>query len=256
MNDLHVVALLYQVNHDESINYRQAEQLIHEETNFLLEVKDNQARFEMKEHYATEKDARDSIENYIRNWESHACLERNSDCFRLEFEKAEIEDRNPTHGVKSLRANAKLGALKSSASLTIAAPRYPTPPSGVNFNNPDVQTMYRRYMDYHRGNEKLPGMANFCLTLLENMAGPKTRRKAAAEKFQISKKVLDKIAMLSSNKGGQDARKAEGIGKEFTNQERAFLEQAIKKIIRRAAEKVQNRDNNLPKITLSALPPI
>ena len=62
--------------------------------------------------------------------------------------------------------------------------------------------------------------------------------------------------MLSSKKGGQDARKAEGIGKEFTNQERAFLEQAIKKIIRRAAEKVQNRDNNLPKITLSALPPI
>ena len=72
MNDPHVVALLYQVNHDESINYRQAEQLIHEETNFLLEVKDNRARFEMKEHYATEKDARDSIENYIRNWESHA----------------------------------------------------------------------------------------------------------------------------------------------------------------------------------------
>ena len=256
MNDPHVVALLYQVNHDKSVNYSRAEPLIHDETTFLLEVKDNQVRFEMKEHYATEEDARDSIENYIRNWESHACLEKNSDCFRLDFEKAEIEDRNPTHGVKSLSANTKLGALKSSVSLSIAAPRYPTPPSGVNFNNSDVQKMCRRYMDYHRGNEKLPGMANFCLTLLENMAGSKTRRKAAAEKFQISKNVLDKIAVLSSNKGGQDARKAEGIGTEFTNQERAFLEQAIKKIIRRAAEKAYSPDSNLEKITMSDLPPV
>ena len=257
MNDPHVVALLYRVNHDNSISYSRAEPLIHEDLNFLLVVEDNIARFDMKEHYAAEEGARDAIENFIRNWESHACLERGSDCFRLEFEKAEIEDRNPTHGVKGIRIDAKFGALKSSVSLTIAAPRYPAPPSGVNFNDPDVQTMYQRYMGYREGNEPLASMAYFCLTFLETLSGQNNnRRKASAQKYQIGKAVLNKIAMLSSNKGGQGARKAIGADRDFTNQERIFLEQAIERIIRRVAEKVHDPNNTFQKITSSEFPEI
>ena len=257
MNDPHVEVLLYRVIHGESHDYSKAEQLSIDEPGFQVLVEDEKARFVFKDHYATEKDARKAVEDYIQNWEFDACLEGGDDCFKLEFIKAIRVDRRPTRGVITVDADSLRGIGSLSEARGIVGHRkFPSPPSGVNFNDPDVQTMYRRYMDYHQGNEKLPGMANFCLTLLENMAGSKTRRKAAAEKFQISKKLLDKIAVLSSNKGGQDARKAEGIGKEFTNQERAFLEQAIKKIIRRAAEKVQNPDNNLPKITLSALPRI
>ena len=93
-------------------------------------------------------------------------------------------------------------------------------------------------------------MAFFCLTVLENSAGG---RKAAARKYQIAKRVLGEIGYLCSEKGGPEARKAEGITKELTEEERHFLNQAIKKIIRRVAEKTCNPTAELDKISLSDL---
>lgn len=256
MNDPHVVALLYRVEHGKTVDYSEAEPLVCDELGFRLEVKDDRARFELKEHYATEEEARNAIDNFIRNWESDAGLKRGPDTFRLEFEKGEIIDRNPATGNTSLRSTASLGGLKASGTLSIFVPNYPTPPSGVNFNDPDVQTILQRYMGYRKGNEPLASMAYFCLTLLQDMAVPKKGRKAAADKFQISKAVLDKIAELSSKKGGKGARKAVGVDKNFTTQERTFLEQVIERIIQRTAEEAYSPGSNLEKITMSDLPPV
>ena len=93
-------------------------------------------------------------------------------------------------------------------------------------------------------------MAFFCLTVLENSAGG---RKAAARKYQIAKKVLEKIGYLCSEKGGSEARKAGGVTKELTQEERRFLNQAIKKIIRRVAERTCSPTAELDKISLSDL---
>ena len=49
--------------------------------------------------------------------------------------------------------------------------------------------------------------------------------------------MLTKIGFLSSDKGGQQARKKSGTNNNLTAQDRRFLEEAIKAIIRRAAEK-------------------
>lgn len=267
MNDPHVVALLYRVIHDKSVDYSQAEPLVHEGSAFILNVKDNQACFKLKIHYGTEQDARDAIEAYIRDWQSHACLESGPDFFRLEFERAEIIDRNPIPGKKNLSATSKFGGLKSSASLSKFARKYPSLPSAVNFNDPDVNTIYQRYMSYRQGNEPLGTMTYFCLNLIEETMRqqgtftrhqPKMRplRKKAASEYNIEESVLDKIGELSSTKGGQNARKAAGIGKDYTEQERAFLEQAIMKIIRRAAQKAHSPGDTFSKITLSGLPKI
>ena len=254
MNDPHVVALLYRIEHGNTVDYSEAEPLVKDEPLFRLEVKDNRARFELKEHYATEEEARDTIGNFIGNWESHANLERGPDTFRLEFERGEIIDRNPTPGKSNLRATASLGPLKASVSLSVVVPNYPTPQSGVNFNNPDVQTMFHRYMGYRQGNEPLASMAYFCLDFLGSLSGQKNNlRKAAAQQYQIDETVLRKIGELSSKKGGQGSRKADGVGKDFTTEERTFLEQAVKKIIRRAAEKAANPEYDLPQITVSTL---
>ena len=50
MNDPHVVALIYRVEHGNSVDYREAEPLTREEPAFRVDVKDNQARFELKAH--------------------------------------------------------------------------------------------------------------------------------------------------------------------------------------------------------------
>ena len=87
-------------------------------------------------------------------------------------------------------------------------------------------------MGYLQGREPLASMAYFCLTMLED----KKDRMTAARKYGIDREVLTKIAKLSSEKGGQEARKARGINRELTPSETRFLQKAIPALIRRAAE--------------------
>ena len=257
MNDPHVVALLYRIDHGSQFDYSKAKRRHFEESAFLLEIEDEQVRFKLKTHYATEDEARNAIDDYISAWEFDACLKYGENYFRLRFEKSEIIDRSPTPGVTFAHATPlRLEISLSSAEGTVGVPEYPLPPSDIALN-PDVETMYTRYMGYRRGNEPLPSMANFCLTVLEDATGQKrTRRPAAAKKYQIGLSVLSEVGRLADEKGGSSARKAKGVKKDFTNRERAFLEQAIKKMIKRAAEKVHSPDKVPTQILLSDLPPI
>ena len=259
MNDPHVVALIYRVEHGDGFTWDHAEPLVDPVTpkEFQLEIKDKQARFELKVHYPTESEAREVIENYIRVWEFNACLERGApDFFRLKFHKAKIVDRNPTSGTVRLVGRASIEG-SGSASLTLGPSRYPSPPMDICLDpfDPDVQTMYQRYMDYYRDREPLTSMAYFCLTVLEHSTGKKKgTRPAAGKKYQIGKQVLDRIGELSAEKGGSEARKADGVATELTESERRFLKEAIRRMIRRAAEKAYDPHKSLPEILLSDLP--
>ena len=68
MNDPHVAALIYRVEHGDGVTWNRAEPLVDPETpeEFRLQVKDKRARFELKVHYAKESEARKAIENFIR----------------------------------------------------------------------------------------------------------------------------------------------------------------------------------------------
>ena len=55
-------------------------------------------------------------------------------------------------------------------------------------------------------------------------------------KFGIEVTVANTLGDLSSEKGGAEARKDEGRCHEFTAYERNWIEQATKRMIRRAAE--------------------
>ena len=251
MNDPHVVSLTYKVEHGKQIDYSNAEPFVLEEDKFYLEVKDNRVRFEFKNHYATEGEAKDSIEDYIRIWEFDAGLKYGPNAFRLKFTDAEVIDRNPTPGMtypKPLRVEVRVGNVN----LILGKKRYPSPPCGMRID-PDVKAMYSRYIGHIEGKELLASMTYFCLTVLERKAGS---RKAVAEKYRISNRLLDKIGTLASAKGGQEARKATGTGDSFTGAERQFLQQAIGKMIRRAAEAAYSSPRSLPKITMKDLPPL
>lgn len=251
MNDPHVVALIYQIEHGSSVNYSGAEPLDHEEAGFRIRVKNDRARFEFKEHYATKESARKAIEEYIRNWEFVANLQKGPNCFKLKFDSAEIIDRKPSTmpGTVDVSITVRAGVPTVSIRATADARSYPPPPSGVSLSR-DVKTMHSRYMDYLQGREHLATMAYFCLTVLVGSMG----RKVAAKRHQVEKSILDMIGCLSSKKGGRQARKAGGTVHDLTDRERRFLEEATKVMIYRAAEKAQNPDSDLPKITLSDLP--
>ena len=249
MNDPHVIAVIYEIEHASSVDYSEAEPVDHEEERFRVRIEDKHVRLEMKEHHATEEAARKVVEPYIRSWELDEALKHRPGSFNLEFARPEIVDRNPTPGVVELAATLVGGAATGGFTLTVHKP-YPKPPPGVMLDagNPDVKTMFNRYEGYLNGREPLPGMAYFCVTMLEDHLT--SGRKAAAEKYQISKKVLRSIRTLASTKGGPaTARKGDGIQLELAQEEERFLEEAVKAIIRRVAEVAYDPHRTLRLIT-------
>ncbi len=115
----------------------------------------------------------------------------------------------------------------------------------------DVEAMALHYSRYREGKETLAGMAYFCLTVLEQAAG---ERLAIPKKFGIALTVADTLGHLSTEKGGAEARKDGGRSHEFTANERNWIEQATKRMIRRAAEVAYDPAAAASQITMGDLP--
>ena len=209
----------------------------HEETGFSVKVADQQVRFEFKEHYAAEDVAREAIEDYIRAWEFGAGLKNGPDYFKLKFDYAQIEDRKPTPGVLMVHARPVRFEVTVGKATCVVSPACYPPPSGVMLITADVQTMYDRYMGYRQGREPLTTMAYFCLTILERSTKKNHSREVAAKthgiEFEVSQR--DRPPFLEERRPASE--KGEWHEQYLTAQDRRFLEEAIKAIIRRAAEK-------------------
>ena len=253
-----VKALYYIVEHDPSIDYSRAEPLCRQEPSFDVSVEEEKVCFTMKQHHATEAEALDAVSAYIAAWEFEAGLKHGPNKFRLRLEYADIENRNPTTGKIYLRPRpVRFHVTVGEVQVTVGKPNYPSPPTTAVTLSPDVRSMYDRYLDYREDREPLPSMAYFCLTVLEMpWRSCRGARKKAAKHYRIDKTVLDQLGKLSSTKGGVGARKEEGVHLEFTPEERCFLEEAVKAIIRRAAEVAHDPNSRLQHITMSDLPPI
>ena len=248
MKDPHVVALVYRIGHDASIDYGKARPLCRDEDAFRLSVTDAQARFEMKHHYSTFEEAEEAIVEYIRAWEFDVQLKRGPDSFRLDLdrENSEIKDRNPTPGVGNVLVSDMMG-IADTVKATVLAGEYPDPPSDIALN-PDAEFMHQRYMGYCKGREPLGTMAYFCLTILEKSAGG---RPAAAKMYDIDYAVLKMIGEWTANKGGLEARKAGGVREDFSPGQSSFLDDAVKAIIRRVAEREHSPSGQLARISVS-----
>ena len=180
MNDPHVDALVFRIEHGPALAYSDdAPPIDREESGFRVTLKDGTVRFELKEHYATKEEALERVRPYVRSWEMDAGLDRRPGDFRLEFQEAVVIDRRPpapTPGTISVSASPIRWHFTTGVpEVTLTRPAYPSPPAGVTLkaDDRDVETMYRRLSDYYSDRKYLPSMAYFCLTVLE---GKFTRR--------------------------------------------------------------------------------
>ena len=285
MNDPHVVALFYNIEHPASVVYREEEPRDYKEENFSVRIENKKVCFTMKAHYATEEEARKAVEEYIQIWEIHAGLRRGPRVFKLVYWKPKIEYRNVESGHHVGAPNPVFWQFTTSQPTGTLTTSYPPPPQSGMKITPDVKSMYDRLMGHilgkEPGKEPLASMAYFCLTVLEisardrckkaKDAGPKsskgemygvelasvvcpqvvpTWRATAAEMYGIERAVLKKIGYLSSEKG---ARKAGGQ-EALKDPEDRFLKEAIKALIYRAAEVAYGPVSRLPEIKLTDLP--
>ena len=264
MNDPHVKAIHYFVEHDDSVDYRDVAPLVFEDDLFRVKAEKVQVVMEPKDHYATEEEARSAVEGLVRRWEFEAALRARSSEFKLLYAGVDVIDRNPPPpppGVVNLGpVTFRAGVPKVRARLTKGLAKYPAPPSSpaIEPDDPDASFMLSRLDLYRQGKEPLAGVANLCLTVLEYSAlqaagGKGSKRKAAANHYQIAGTVLDRVGMLSARKGGPVARKAEGRGDPFTQEEARFLEAAVAAFVRRSAEKAADPNGNLPVIAMADL---
>jgi hypothetical protein len=249
MNDPHVSVLIYRVRHDETVDYDKASPLEYETAGFKVSIKGCEAHFEMKEHFPTAEQAREVVGPFIRQWEFAAALDRGPGEFELMFLEAVVEDPKPTPGVVDVARQDTL-QVRDLPSVRAVRSSYPEPPTGVAMNT-DVEVMALRHSRYKQRRDTLPNMAYFCLTVLEQAAGG---RSAIPSKFGIASSVIKTLGRLTGEKGGSEARKGEGRSHEFTANERSWLEQAIKRMIRRAAEVAYNPGAAASQITMGDLP--
>ncbi len=249
MNDPHVSALVYRVKHVATVDYDKAVPLEYETADFKVKIDKLEARFEMKQHFATAEEARNIVEPFIREWEFAANLDQGPGEFELLFSNAVIEDRNPTPGVVHVQA-AEMILLSDSVTLHIGHGKYPEPPKGIAVDA-DVEAMALRYGRYREGKDTLAGMAYFCLTVLEQAAGG---RDGIPAMFGVASSVVKTLGRLTGEKGGSEARKGIGLPHEFTGAERTWIENAVKRLIWRAAEIARNPASAQTLVTMADLP--
>ena len=186
--------------------------------------------------------------------------------FRLE-NPVSVEEESDSGGVR-VRGGTCHSIEASGELMVINHPHaYPMPPSGIQIT-PNIRTMLHRYLGYRENKEPLASMAYFCLTVLNHSvaqlaiensngtANPSASYSDVQEWFGVSSNVYSRLRKLSSRHGGQEARKAEGMGKDLKPEERRFLEEGIKRIIRRMAETTHDPSKPLGQITLADLPPL
>ena len=128
MNDPHVVALYYRIEHLSSVDYSRAEPTCHEEEGFSIRIEDGRVYLVMKEHYPTEAAAKDAGEPYLCSWELGAALTGRPGYFKLKFDGSKIEDRNPTPG--EMYAAKEFPLPSYSATVSRRSQAYPKPPVG------------------------------------------------------------------------------------------------------------------------------
>jgi hypothetical protein len=253
VNDPHIEALHYRVRHAAHIDYDKAGPLDHDTAGFTIRIQNGRAEVTMKSHHATVDAARAEVEPFLRAWELTAALEFGPGEFELAYQRAAIVDRNPPpqaniNGV----LHAEVGNFTSTATGTIHVGRskYPDPPLGIA-RDADVDLMFDRVCRYRAGTTTLADAANLCLTVLQLTAGG---RPAAARRYSIAKTVLNRLGDLAATKGGNEARKAKGAQVEFTAAEKRWLEETMKRLIRRASEVAGDPSALLPQITMADLP--
>lgn len=261
MNDPHVKALIYRLRHDDNCDYKNAPPVeLGEHRAFTIKIDkldsqkpetDTFVRFEMKDHYAYEDEARAISGPFIEAWELKALLESGPKQFWLEYNRAEIIDRKPSPGVVTA-VGASLGLSWGIAKILVSRASYPSPPTNFAVDDP-VRNMALHYRRFKQGREPLGAMAAFCLTALEGAAG---NRAAATKIYGISMKVLNKLGLLVEEAGGEDARKYKGASRSFTPEERKWITELIPALISRAAEVAHDPELNREQITKADLPSV
>jgi hypothetical protein len=252
--DLHVMSLRYSVQPDERFSYDNPPPIRFESQEARFHLDAGILTCEMKIHCADVDTARKAVEPILRAWETDTDLRQTRGQLRFKFDRPEIIDRSPAplgtvSGVAAVIVGEAMISATGSVSFHLTSTAYPEPPPEFFRLNPDAESLLQRYYGYLDRREPLQAMAYFCLTLLTANSGGLDKAEA---KYRVHRDVLRKISELSSTRGNRlNARKADAV-QPLSGAESAWLEAAVRMLIRRLAD--TRPFSGLPLITMTNLP--
>lgn len=241
MNDPHVVELRYTAKSErDDVTYDNPPPIEHETPLALYRLADGVLTIHPREHYATEDDARQALEQFLRAWEANTDLNNPVGCLRFEYKhNPHFIDREPPSqsegGMTIYPHDVYVKTYMEPVLLTENRRQYPAPPGSFNADSELVRDIMARYRQWNTGGEPFQSMANAVLTRIETQAGG---RSSAADSYSISKPVLSSLGkLLGSGRGtALEVRKFTSSKVEpLTAQESEWIRQAIPAIIRQVA---------------------
>jgi hypothetical protein len=260
-NDPHVESLTYRLETDETLEFEDPPPLEKERDDLRLRLAGDLLMVWPKEHYASEEEAREALEPYLRAWESFEAIRRaGRRVMRFVYAYAHVVDRDPAPSGTPQGAIEASATVTATGAVTMISRRYPEPPEGF-VASPEVEFMLGRYDQYLRGQEPFLAMAYVCLTRLQHSArhalGEGKLMQKAAREYGVSERVLSTLSRLSTLLGDEaGARKVEAGSENRppTAEEQRWIERCVLALIRRAGERAADPHSTLPQITMADLP--
>ncbi len=263
MNDPHVESLLYRLKTTETLKFKDPPPLEYATDELRLSLAEGWLTVWPNNHFASEEDARATVEPYLRTWEAAEAVRRfGRREMRFEFESSKVIDRDPPPpGAPQVVQLKSLEVRGEVFTPTVVSQElcYPPPPEGF-VASPEVDFMLGRYDQYLKGGEPLLAMGYVCLTRLVHSARHeegKGQMEKTGRKYRVGKRVLKKLSYLTTVLGDEtEARKvdAHSENRPPNDKERRWIERCVLTLICRAGEHAADPQNKLPLITMDALP--
>ena len=239
MVNIPVTGLIYSVHSvgDHPTNYDSAKDMppfSNEIGEFSIQNKKLEVKFESP--YPDEQSALLVVDPFLKKWEVYQDLKQRYGTIRFKFSRPVLDQ---SEGI----AFAERFGFTDHFEFHPVAERYPSPPSHDFKVGETARIAYDRWSLIREGREPLMSGAYCIVTLLEYAATRqenepdklpnRERRKAAADKFNISHSLLNEIANLASNLGDDSTRRKFGTGTAAHNSshDEAWLDSAIRKVV-------------------------
>src|SRR5262249_11858636 len=205
---------------------------------------------------------------YLDIWEFEHALKTRRRNVTFKYVSAKVIDRDQPQTDNTLFVYTGDIVLTTDVHTDVRAlwNRYPDLAISLTSVPPDAETLVNRFEGYMNRREPLPGMAYFCVTLIEAGASPpkakgpsekrrhSAKRQRAADKYRIQYEVIDTLAELSSTRGDAATGRKVG-GRPLKDFEEVWMDAAVMAITRRVAELHSTPDPALlPEITMKDLP--
>lgn len=180
MNDPHVASLTYRVVTPADVSFNNPPAIDGELPAFRYRLDNGSLTVTLKDHFATEREARDCAEEFLGAWELDAALKADKGEFRFAFQQSHVIDRKPSSARGKVVGVMGMVVVGDEAKAEKVKAAYPPPPTGLK-PSLDTETMWHHFSRYLEDREKITSMGFYCLSLLQWRTHSKKARQAVAD---------------------------------------------------------------------------